>query len=82
MLTALRRDTGAAFLFGSPAEAGELMELLAALTGDEVRRDDDGLSVPAADAEVRWLVEVAAYAHGWTVTDSEPSRVRLRATTT
>lgn len=79
VLAALRGSGDDRAAFGAPAEADELQRLLSDLTGTDVSRDGDalvlgGLDDPA-DPRVRWVVEVAAYAHGWQVVADDPSRV-------
>jgi coenzyme F420-0:L-glutamate ligase/coenzyme F420-1:gamma-L-glutamate ligase len=78
VMAALRRSPSDAAPFGSPLEADELRELLAGLTGLEVRSAAGGLSVATTDDRMRWVVEVAAYAHGWAVTESSPTQVSLQ----
>jgi coenzyme F420-0:L-glutamate ligase/coenzyme F420-1:gamma-L-glutamate ligase len=67
VLTALRGAAAERRLFGRPVDVDELRGLLVALTGADVRRDDDTLTVAATDPRTAWVVEVAAYAHGWVV---------------
>jgi coenzyme F420-0:L-glutamate ligase/coenzyme F420-1:gamma-L-glutamate ligase len=81
VLTALRGSAGDAAPFGSACEPEELRDVLAALLDVDVRRDQDRLWVTTSEPRVRWMVEAAAYAHGWTVTGAEPLRVELRPAT-
>jgi coenzyme F420-0:L-glutamate ligase/coenzyme F420-1:gamma-L-glutamate ligase len=83
VLVALRGSPGDAGVFGSPADADELRDLLAALTGADVRRVEGSLSVATDDARSRWVVEVAAYAHGWRADErgAPSSAVLLRPVT-
>jgi coenzyme F420-0:L-glutamate ligase/coenzyme F420-1:gamma-L-glutamate ligase len=81
VLVALRGSRVDAGVFGSPAEAEELRELLAALTGAGVSSAGDTLTVDAADPRVAWVAEVAAYAHGWRADEVEPDRLRLHPVT-
>jgi coenzyme F420-0:L-glutamate ligase/coenzyme F420-1:gamma-L-glutamate ligase len=72
--------------FGSPAEAGDLHDVLVALlvtsAGVAVRHEEGGsLLVVADDPRALWTAGVAAYAHGWTIADQDVSRVRLRPVT-
>ncbi|MGC4111268.1 MAG: coenzyme F420-0:L-glutamate ligase [Nocardioides sp.] len=85
VLTALRGSGSDSTAFGAPAASDELRVLLAELTGVEVAVHAGELVVtPGPDGErVRWVAEVAAYAHGWRVTDSGSdvpgtSQLRLR----
>jgi coenzyme F420-0:L-glutamate ligase/coenzyme F420-1:gamma-L-glutamate ligase len=78
VMAALRRSPSDAAPFGSPLEAEELRHLLAGLTGLAVRSAAGGLSVATTDDQMRWVVEVAAYAHGWAVTESSPTQVSLQ----
>jgi coenzyme F420-0:L-glutamate ligase/coenzyme F420-1:gamma-L-glutamate ligase len=83
VLTALRGSPGDVAVFGSSADSDELRELLTALTGADVATSADRMVVATADARTRWVVEVAAYAHGWVADDTtETSRVVLRPVTT
>jgi hypothetical protein len=59
-------------------DAEELAELLAGLTGTEVGRADDAVVVVTDDSRTGWVIEVAAYAHGWEVATRGASRIRLR----
>jgi coenzyme F420-0:L-glutamate ligase/coenzyme F420-1:gamma-L-glutamate ligase len=81
VLVALRGSPGDAGVFGSPAEADELRELLAALTGVGVSSAGDTLTVDAADPRVAWVAEVAAYAHGWRADEVASDRLRLHPVT-
>jgi coenzyme F420-0:L-glutamate ligase/coenzyme F420-1:gamma-L-glutamate ligase len=84
VLAALRGSPRDVAVFGSPADGNELRELLAALTGVDVAPDEGTLTVTTSDARTHWVVEVAAYAHGWVadVDSGESSRVVLRPVTT
>jgi coenzyme F420-0:L-glutamate ligase / coenzyme F420-1:gamma-L-glutamate ligase len=64
--------------FGQPVAGVELSDILASLTGAEVDLDSGSLAVVTDDARARWVVEVAAYAHGWRVAGTDPSRILLR----
>jgi coenzyme F420-0:L-glutamate ligase/coenzyme F420-1:gamma-L-glutamate ligase len=78
--TALRGAAADRGIFGTPTDPDELCDLLAALTEVEVRRDEaeDEVTVATPDPRVRWVAEVAAYAHGWVVADAGPAQLRLR----
>jgi coenzyme F420-0:L-glutamate ligase/coenzyme F420-1:gamma-L-glutamate ligase len=78
VLAALRARPAEHPVFGLPANAEELAEVLAGLTGTEVGRGDDAVVVTTDDSRAGWMVEVAAYAHGWEVATREASRIRLR----
>jgi coenzyme F420-0:L-glutamate ligase / coenzyme F420-1:gamma-L-glutamate ligase len=73
--------------FGSPAEAGDLRDVLTSLLeplGGDVLLADDGdrtVLVTAADPRALWAAGVAAYAHGWRVERQDSSGVRLRPIT-
>jgi coenzyme F420-0:L-glutamate ligase/coenzyme F420-1:gamma-L-glutamate ligase len=88
VLTALAGADGDRSAFGSPVDAGDLRDVLAALLGaaaSDVRLDGAGdgtLLVTADDPRARWAAGVAAYAHGWRVQDHDASGVRLRPVTT
>jgi F420-0:gamma-glutamyl ligase len=62
----------------APAVADELSDVLASLTGAEVHAEPGSIAVVSDEARTRWVVEVAAYAHGWRVAGTEPSRILLR----
>ena len=64
--------------FGQPVAGVELSDILASLTGAEVDLDSGSLAVVTDEARARWVVEVAAYAHGWRVAGTETSRIELR----
>jgi coenzyme F420-0:L-glutamate ligase/coenzyme F420-1:gamma-L-glutamate ligase len=85
VVAALRGRPDEGRVFGTPVDAVELAELLVVLLGDpaggEVTRTADSVVVATDDVRTRWVVEVAAYAHGWEVAGQEPSRIRLRPTT-
>ncbi|HEX3296344.1 MAG TPA: coenzyme F420-0:L-glutamate ligase [Nocardioides sp.] len=80
--TALRRAAGEQRVFGAPVDAAELGDVLTGLltgpTGAVVRLDQEALEVGSDDPRAHWVAEVAAYAHGWVVTERDPSRIRLR----
>jgi coenzyme F420-0:L-glutamate ligase/coenzyme F420-1:gamma-L-glutamate ligase len=78
VLAALRRSSEDLAPFGEPVDADELAGVLAVLTGAEISVGAGELSLGSADQHVRWVVEVAAYAHGWEVADAEPSLLVLR----
>jgi coenzyme F420-0:L-glutamate ligase / coenzyme F420-1:gamma-L-glutamate ligase len=78
VVAALRGDPAARAVFGRPAAAAELGDLLAGLTGSNVRLLPDRIEVDTTDTRTRWVAEVAAYAHGWEVVDTDESRMRLR----
>jgi coenzyme F420-0:L-glutamate ligase / coenzyme F420-1:gamma-L-glutamate ligase len=80
VLTAVRGEAAERSAFGAAAEAGELAELLAGLTGAEVVASPDEVTVRTDDQRMRWVAEVAAYAHGWE-SDDLGSRIRLRPVT-
>jgi coenzyme F420-0:L-glutamate ligase/coenzyme F420-1:gamma-L-glutamate ligase len=70
--------------FGAPVEAGDLRDVLAALTGTDVIVENGTVVVdPAdpADQRVTWVAAVAAYAHGWEPVEPGGSGVRLRPAT-
>jgi coenzyme F420-0:L-glutamate ligase/coenzyme F420-1:gamma-L-glutamate ligase len=66
VVAALRGSVQDRAAYGAPAEATDLRDLLAALTGAEVSHDGERLVVSGRDPRARWVAEVAAYAHGWT----------------
>lgn len=90
VLTALRGTTDHRPLFGTPAEPEELCDLLSGLltgplTGPagaepsvDVSSVSGAIEVGTVDPRIRWVAEVAAYAHGWEVADRAESRLRLR----
>jgi coenzyme F420-0:L-glutamate ligase len=78
VLAALGARDGDRRAFGTPVEADELVTVLTDLTGLEVHRVDDEVTLAAGDAQVRWAAEVAAYAHGWEAVAVDASGVRLR----
>jgi coenzyme F420-0:L-glutamate ligase / coenzyme F420-1:gamma-L-glutamate ligase len=78
VLSALRAPRAEQPVFGVPADRDELADVLAGLTGTEIGRADDAVMVPTTDSRTGWVVEVAAYAHGWEVATREGSRIRLR----
>jgi coenzyme F420-0:L-glutamate ligase/coenzyme F420-1:gamma-L-glutamate ligase len=82
VLAALRADPAEHLVFGTPLEAAELADLLAALTGVVVTHSTEAVLVTSGDPRTRWMTEVAAYAHGWEVVDApEGRRLRLRPST-
>jgi coenzyme F420-0:L-glutamate ligase / coenzyme F420-1:gamma-L-glutamate ligase len=81
VVAALRRSAAERSGFGSPAAPDELGALVADLTGVDVYVEDDGIEIATPHARARWVAEVAAYAHGWTVAAEEPTRLRLRPVT-
>jgi coenzyme F420-0:L-glutamate ligase / coenzyme F420-1:gamma-L-glutamate ligase len=82
VVAALRGRGAEQRAFGTAVDAAELSELLATLTGADVTRTDDTVEVVTADQRTGWVVEVAAYAHGWGVAGQEESRILLRRATT
>jgi coenzyme F420-0:L-glutamate ligase/coenzyme F420-1:gamma-L-glutamate ligase len=81
VVAALRGTTAERPVYGAPIEAGWLAPLLAELTGTGAARTGDEVVVDTDEPRTRWVVEVAAYAHGWDVVEVEPSRIRLRPAT-
>jgi coenzyme F420-0:L-glutamate ligase/coenzyme F420-1:gamma-L-glutamate ligase len=85
VLTALRGTTDERRLFGTPAEPEELRDLLTGLltlpAGSEppveVSIVSEAVEVGSLDPRTRWVVEVAAYAHGWEVAGDTATGVRL-----
>lgn len=75
--TALTGASDGRRLFGAPAEPEEVRDLLAGLTGCTVSLVSGGVQIEEIDARARWVVEVAAYAHGWEATARGVSGVRL-----
>ncbi|HEY3528525.1 MAG TPA: coenzyme F420-0:L-glutamate ligase [Nocardioides sp.] len=82
VLAALRGSDDDRAAFGGPADAVELRDLLAGLTGAEVGLVDGAIEVVSEDGRTGWVVAVAAYAHGWLVDERAPVGVRLRPITT
>jgi coenzyme F420-0:L-glutamate ligase / coenzyme F420-1:gamma-L-glutamate ligase len=80
VVVALRGDAADRAAFGATVEAGELAALLAGLTGAEVEAVAGEVTVRTDDERMRWVAEVAAYAHGWE-SESLGSRIRLRPVT-
>jgi coenzyme F420-0:L-glutamate ligase/coenzyme F420-1:gamma-L-glutamate ligase len=78
VLSALRARADERPLFGVPVERDDLADVLGDLIGTAVGRADDDLVVTTWDPRAGWVVEVAAYAHGWEVATREASRIRLR----
>jgi coenzyme F420-0:L-glutamate ligase / coenzyme F420-1:gamma-L-glutamate ligase len=81
VLVALRGTPDDGRVFGSPVEPAWLVALLAELTGATTTRGGDDVVVETDEPRTRWVVEVAAYAHGWKVAATEQSRIRLRPVT-
>jgi hypothetical protein len=55
--------------------------MLAGITGASVAHTDENVDVATDDARARWVVTVAAYAHGWEPAEQDVSRIRLQPTT-
>ncbi len=51
------------------------------LTGVATTHSGDDVVVETDEPRVRWVVEVAAYAHGWEAAATEQTRIRLRPAT-
>jgi coenzyme F420-0:L-glutamate ligase / coenzyme F420-1:gamma-L-glutamate ligase len=81
VLVALRGTPDDGRVFGSPVEPAWLVALLAELTGATTTRGGDDVVVETDEPRTSWVVEVAAYAHGWKVAATEQSRIRLRPVT-
>lgn len=81
VLAALGRSEADRAAFGSAADPDELCAWVAELTGAGVRLEEGGIEVVTAHARARWVAEVTAYAHGWTVAADEPTYLRLRPAT-
>jgi coenzyme F420-0:L-glutamate ligase/coenzyme F420-1:gamma-L-glutamate ligase len=79
--TALKGASDGRRLFGAPAEPAEVRDLLSGLTGSTVSLVSGGVEIEEIDARARWVVEVAAYAHGWAATAKGASGVRLSPAT-
>jgi coenzyme F420-0:L-glutamate ligase/coenzyme F420-1:gamma-L-glutamate ligase len=80
VLTALRGVEGARPVFGAPVEVDELLGVLASVaapTPPTMSAAAGSVVVTTDDARVRWTCQVAAYAHGWRVSDTDASRIRL-----
>jgi coenzyme F420-0:L-glutamate ligase/coenzyme F420-1:gamma-L-glutamate ligase len=80
VLTALRDVEGARSVFGAPVDVDELLGVLASVaapTPPTMSADAGSVVVTTDDARVRWTCQVAAYAHGWRVSDTDASRIRL-----
>jgi coenzyme F420-0:L-glutamate ligase/coenzyme F420-1:gamma-L-glutamate ligase len=77
VLTALRGDLGDGGLYGAPVAAEDLAAVVQSLTGLAVEVDGDELSLATDDPRIRWVCEVAAYAHGWTASGDDRARIRL-----
>jgi coenzyme F420-0:L-glutamate ligase/coenzyme F420-1:gamma-L-glutamate ligase len=77
VLTALRGGPGDRRLYGAPVAAEDLAAVVRSLTGLAVEAAGDELSLATDDPRVRWVCEVAAYAHGWTASGDDPARIRL-----
>jgi coenzyme F420-0:L-glutamate ligase/coenzyme F420-1:gamma-L-glutamate ligase len=80
VLTALRGVEGARPVFGAPVDVDELLGVLASVaapTPPTMSADAGSVVVTTDDARVRWTCQVAAYAHGWRVSDTDASRIRL-----
>jgi coenzyme F420-0:L-glutamate ligase/coenzyme F420-1:gamma-L-glutamate ligase len=82
VLAALRGHPEHRAAFGAAVDPDELGAVLADLTGVDVRRAGDTLTVAAADPRTAWVTEVAAYAHGWTIAATEPDGLVLQAVET
>ena len=78
---ALRGDAADRAVFGAPVDADTLAAMLTDLTGVEAVAADDEVAFRTDDPRVRWVVEVAAYAHGWQAESEAPSRIRLQPVT-
>jgi coenzyme F420-0:L-glutamate ligase len=81
VLVALRGTPDDGRVFGYAVEPAWLVALLAELTGATTTRGGDDVVVETDEPRTRWVVEVAAYAHGWKVAATEQSRIRLRPVT-
>jgi hypothetical protein len=80
VLTALRGVEGVRPVFGAPVDVDELLGVLASVaapTPPTMSADAGSVVVTTDDARVRWTCQVAAYAHGWRVSDTDASRIRL-----
>jgi coenzyme F420-0:L-glutamate ligase/coenzyme F420-1:gamma-L-glutamate ligase len=80
VLTALRDVEGARSVFGAPVDVDALLGVLASVaapTPPTMAADAGSVVVTTDDARVRWTCQVAAYAHGWRVSDTDASRIRL-----
>jgi coenzyme F420-0:L-glutamate ligase / coenzyme F420-1:gamma-L-glutamate ligase len=86
VVTALRGTSTERRVFGTPADGAELVAVLASLTAVDVTHVGNEVGLRSDDDRVRWVAEVAGYAHGWEVVspgDSDAdSRIRLRPATT
>jgi coenzyme F420-0:L-glutamate ligase/coenzyme F420-1:gamma-L-glutamate ligase len=73
VLRALAADPGDAHVYGSPAGADEVAEVIAG-TFETVATvvAADHVVVDAREARTAWAVRVAAYAHGWDVAATRP----------
>ena len=78
VVASLRGDAADRVVFGAPLDAEALAGMLTDLTGAEVVREAGEMTVRTDDPRTRWVVQVAAYAHGWRTENEAPSRIRLR----
>jgi coenzyme F420-0:L-glutamate ligase/coenzyme F420-1:gamma-L-glutamate ligase len=78
VLRALAGDAADARVFGAPAAVEELAEAIETLVRIRPTRDGDALELTTDDPHVAWVVQVAAYAHGWEVEGAAPGSVRAR----
>ncbi len=81
VVASLRGHEGDRVVFGAPLAAEALAAMLTDLTGVEVVPGAGELTVRTDDPRTRWVVEVAAYAHGWETESEAQSRVRLQPVT-
>lgn len=79
VLAALAGRPGDRAVFGEPVDDECLALLLEPLTGAAVAHGGDEVTVASTDPRVRWVAEVASYAHGWEVAGREASVLRLRS---
>jgi coenzyme F420-0:L-glutamate ligase/coenzyme F420-1:gamma-L-glutamate ligase len=80
VVAALRGEPADRSAFGAAVDAEELAALLAALLGAEVAVSPGEVTIRTDDERMRWVAEVAAYAHGWGA-ETLGSRIRLRPVT-
>ena len=84
VVASLRADAADRVVFGAPVDAEALAAMLTGLTGltgAEVVPGAGEVTLRTGDPRTRWVVEVAAYAHGWETESEAPSRIRLRPVT-
>jgi coenzyme F420-0:L-glutamate ligase / coenzyme F420-1:gamma-L-glutamate ligase len=83
VLSALAARPGDRSVFGASVDAESLRAVLQPLTGGVCEEEAGGghLVLTKVDGRGAWAAEVAAYAHGWEVTERDASRILLRPVT-